>query len=549
MASLDPKQFPLQQNVCFITTTFPPSAHRSSPSLLLAIAAPEINPPCPSLLDPSKSAFLPRGPASASTHHQSPTTVALRSATTMFYRGTLQEGISTAVGQQKLSGQALTPPGHQDENDESQTWENEFLQDESLKDVIAKRAVALRLAAGSEEAGYLAQIFPLPQTPTVVIMKHGELKEYIAAGTTKEEFLRRVQNAFEIPHVPSQPSAAENALPYSSSPAADAAATQAGTSGPAGVPSATVAQSDNVRRVLQDRAAKAKQEAAERAAEKKAADDDELARKQKQQADKDAEAGKSAQKQAELVKKKKQQESDERKRILKRIQDDKEERRKRAQEQELRRMERRSQTNAQTQAQTQSQSQSRRSSSTRLGEHTSIQVRLFDGSTIRSRFKTASPVKHVRQWIDEARTDGSMPYALKQLLTPLPNRPIDDTEDEKSLGDVGLSPSSTLILVPIQTYAAAYGDPSQGIFSRLVGMIWGIFTWLFGSLNRGDGGGGDDDDDHESSSARSTTSAAAQSKDARVRGFQHPDDRRRDHQLYNGNSLNFEPRPDEDDER
>ncbi|KAG5983272.1 hypothetical protein E4U55_000350, partial [Claviceps digitariae] len=63
----------------------------------------------------------------------------------MFYQGTLQEGISTAVGQQKLvfcfvtknppfklkTGQALTARGHKDENDESQTWENEFLQDDS----------------------------------------------------------------------------------------------------------------------------------------------------------------------------------------------------------------------------------------------------------------------------------------------------------------------------------------------------------------------------------------------------------------------------------
>ncbi|KAG5915754.1 hypothetical protein E4U53_004421 [Claviceps sorghi] len=138
-----------------------------------------------------------------------------------------------------------------------------------------------------------------------------------------------------------------------------------------------------------------------------------------------------------------------------------------------------------------------------------------------------------------------MPYALKQLLTPLPNRPIDDTEDDKSLGDVGLSPSSTLILVPIQSYAAAYGDPSQGIFSRLVRLLLGMFTWLFGLL--GLGGSGDNGHGHESSPARSATSVAAQSRDGRVRGFQNPDDRRRDHQLYNGNSLNFEPRPDEDE--
>ncbi|KAG5970713.1 hypothetical protein E4U55_001483, partial [Claviceps digitariae] len=437
-----------------------------------------------------------------------------------------------------------------------------------LKDVIAKRAVALRLTAGSEEAGYLGQIFPLPQTPTIVIMKHGELKEYIAAGTTKDEFLRRVQSSFDIPHAPSQlassttatqPSTlsnAENTIPYSSSSSAAAAAdaspaaAQAGVSGLAGVPS-TIEQSDNVRRVLQERAAK--QEATKRAAEKKAAAD-ELARQQKQPADKDMEAEKRTQKQAELLKKKKQQESDERKRILKRIQDDKEERRKLAQERELQRLESRSRSDslspvAKT-SNAQFQSQSIRPSSTKLGEHTSIQVRLFDGSTIRSRFKTASPVKHVRQWVDEARTDGSMPYALKQLLTPLPNRSIDDTEEDRSLGDVGLSPSSTLILVPVRTHASAYSSKPQGIFSQLVSLLLGVFTWLFGLLGLGGSGSSSGDnlhgngDGNESSSAPLATSMSAQSKDGRrrVRGFESPDDQRQDHQLYNGNSVRKLPR-------
>ncbi|KAG6002485.1 hypothetical protein E4U21_003013 [Claviceps maximensis] len=469
----------------------------------------------------------------------------------MFYQGTLQEGISTAVGQQKLVFCFVT-----NENDESQTWENEFLQDDTLKDVIAKRAVALRLTAGSEEAGYLAQIFPLPQTPTIVIMKHGELKEYIAAGTTKEDFLRRVQNSFDIPHASShaaasttasQPSTSEHAH-SNSSPSASSATAQAGTPSLAGVPS-TIEQSDNVRRVLQDRAAK--QEAAKRAAEKKAAAD-ELARQQKQQTEKNKKAEESTQKQAELVKKKKKQESDERKRILKRIQDDKEERRKLAQERELQRLEGRSRSDSLSSTANisnfQPQSRSGRSPSTKLGEHTSIQVRLFDGSTIRSRFKTASPVKHVRQWVDEARTDGSMPYALKQLLTPLPNRPIDDTEEDKSLGEVGLFPSSTLILVPIHTYVSAYSGQPQGIFSRLVSVLLWVFTWLSGLLGVG-GSDSDNDNDKATSSARPASPMSPQSKEGRVRGFENPNDGRRDHQLYNGNSLNFEPRPDDDEKK
>ncbi|KAG6038544.1 hypothetical protein E4U41_004112 [Claviceps citrina] len=445
----------------------------------------------------------------------------------MFYDGTLQRGISTAVGQQKLVFCFVT-----NENDESETWEKEFLQDDTLRDVIAKRAIALRLTAGSEEAGYLSQIFPLPQTPTVVIMKHGELKEYIAAGTTKADFLCRVQNAFDVPHAPSpQPSASSTAVaqPPASASASDAAASPSSSGAAAARELELAAQ---------------RQRQAEKRNEAEAAD-------------------KSAQEQAELLKKKKtmQQQSDERRRILKRIQDDKEARRQQAQERELQRLESRTRSGAPSAlspvADSGTPPLAKTSSSTKTAEHTSIQVRLLDGSTIRSRFKTASPVRHLRQWVDAARTDGSTPYVLKQLLTPQPNRPIDDTEEDKSLGEVGLSPSSTLILVPIPAYASAYGDsPSRegGILSRLISLLLGAVTWLLGvlGLHGGDGNGGSSSSSRNESSSTPPAGAgavavSARSKDGRVQGFENPNDRRRDHQLYNGNSLNFEPRPDDED--
>ncbi|KAK2590749.1 hypothetical protein QQS21_011561 [Conoideocrella luteorostrata] len=446
----------------------------------------------------------------------------------MFYEGSLQEGISTAVGQQKLVFCFVS-----NDNDESRIWENEFLQDPSLIDVIAKQAIALRLIAGSGEAGYLAQIFPLPQTPTVVIMKHGELKEYIAAGTSKEDFLRRVQASFNIQLPPPPPSAAgqpPSPDTLSSSPPT------APTSTLTGVPS-SVEQSDNVRRVLEERAAK--QQAAKQAAEQKA--QEELA---KQKARMEADTGKSKQKQAELLRKKKQQESDERRRILKRIQDDKEERRKQAQEREQQKIE--TQSTSDSLSPTATASQSRGSSSTKYGDFTSIQVRLFDGSTIRSRFKTASVVRDIRKWVDENRTDGQSPYEMKQLLTPLPNRPIDETEDSKSLSEVGLSPSSTLILVPIRSYASAYSDSSQGFFSRFINFLLGFFTWLLGTVGFGGGANNNRQDEAPEQNASSTST---QAKNRRVQGFENPNDRRRDHQLYNGNSLNFEPRPDEDEKK
>ncbi|QUC19853.1 uncharacterized protein UV8b_04094 [Ustilaginoidea virens] len=455
----------------------------------------------------------------------------------MFYEGTLQEGISTAVGQQKLVFCFVT-----DDNAESETWEKEFLQDSSLKDVIAKQAVALRLTAGSEEAGYLAQIFPLPKTPTIVIMKHGELKEYIAAGVGKQDFFRRIQTSFNV-----SPPLAGPSLPEASSSSPPRAPSLAG------VPS-TVEQSENVRRVLEDRAAR--QQAAKKEADKEAekqAQQDAAQEKKKAAAAKD-EAGADApqqaellkkKQQAELLKKKKQQDSDERQRILRRIQADKEDRRHQAQEREQRKRHSQS-SNGQSSSAALTPSPST-SASSRSGEFTSVQVRLFDGSTIRSRFKTSSPVRHIRNWVDESRTDGRLPYAFKQLLTPLPNRPIDDTEEGKSLGDMCLSPSSTLVLVPIPRYASAYDEAVPGIRDRLVGFVLAIFAWLLGLVGLGEASRSNQLPPTAQQAAANSGSASNQAKKHRRQGLGNPSDPQRDPQLYNGNSLNFEPRPDEEE--
>lgn len=41
-----------------------------------------------------------------------------------------------------------------------------------LKSPLKNQAVALRLQAGSEEAGFLEALFPIPKKPTVVIIQY-----------------------------------------------------------------------------------------------------------------------------------------------------------------------------------------------------------------------------------------------------------------------------------------------------------------------------------------------------------------------------------------
>ncbi|CAH0039637.1 unnamed protein product [Clonostachys solani] len=440
----------------------------------------------------------------------------------MFYQGSLQEGISTAVDQQKLVICFVT-----DENDESQSWETDFLADQSVEDLLRNQAVALRLKAGSEEAGYLAQIFPLPKTPTVVIIKNGELKEYITPGVTKGDFIRRVQGAFNAaPPATSQPSTHQTA--------SSTTATREGSEPSSTSPSQAAQQSDNVRRVLASRAkAKAQQEEAERKLKEEKASANEAA----QQISETSDAAR-VRSQAELVKKKRRHDDEERQRILKRIEDDKAERRQHAAEREKRKLD----------IQKSEEAESKLPVKKTPSNKTSLQVRLFDGSTIRSRFDTSSNLKDVRKWVDETRNDGNLPYTFKQVLTPLPNRNIDSTEESKNLGELGLSPSSTLLLIPVTKFSSAYKDESGSIvsgniFSRFLRLILGFFTWLFSLFGLG-GDGRRDLPEGEGVGESEATTTGAQS---RVRGFQNPNDRRRDLPLYNGNSLNYESRPDEDE--
>ncbi len=94
-----------------------------------------------------------------------------------------------------------------------------------------------------------------------------------------------------------------------------------------------------------------------------------------------------------------------------------------------------------------------------------IQVRMFDGSNIRHKFPSDATLRiDVRAWIDKERLDGDIPYTFKQILTPLPNRTLSISDEEESLQSLGLTPSATLVMVPVQGYTAAYDH--QGLVSR-----------------------------------------------------------------------------------
>ncbi|KAI0436508.1 hypothetical protein F4803DRAFT_222413 [Xylaria telfairii] len=432
----------------------------------------------------------------------------------MFFTGSLQAGISAALQQSKQVVCFVT-----DDGSESQQWENEFLKDDSIRPGLESQSVILRLTAGSEEAGYLEALFPVPKKPTVVIIQNGQLKEYIAAGTSKEEFIRRISKSAPSGATPSQASA-------STTPAANPPQNHQ----PSTTTSTTTGEEEKRLTAEQKKKGKARAEA-----------EDEAKRRVDERcrgcAPTDAE-----QAHANEVKQRKHHANEERKRILKRIEDDKRARKEREA------AERRARTTSlladdDTTPEASSAAAAAAAEPTHLpkagqGEHCNLQVRLMDGSTLRSRFaRSATLGVDVRRWIDAARSDGDdAPYAFRVVLTPRPNKVVEPAEESKSLLSLGLAPSATLVLIPTR-YSVAYAGGRRGGGGGSSGGIIGIFSSLFGAVMASIGGffalffGGGTSSGHEH---------------IPMENLRAP--RRGDAQLYNGNSLNFEPRGEHDDD-
>jgi hypothetical protein len=201
-----------------------------------------------------------------------------------------------------------------------------------------------------------------------------------------------------------------------------------------------------------------------------------------------------------------------------------------------------------------------------------IQVRLFDGSSIKGRFKHDSTLATaVREWIKETSPAGGadIPFNFRQILTPHPSRTIEISEEGQTLSDVGLMPTATLVLVPVAGFTEAYSSGGGGgILGSAYGMVSGAFGLAgsalgyvtgFGSSSSSQGGegiymGGTADEQEASnvqgSRMANADSGTAQSGPSRIRVKTMAEQRAESEkgaEFYNGNSLGTEGRNDDDD--
>lgn len=181
-----------------------------------------------------------------------------------------------------------------------------------------------------------------------------------------------------------------------------------------------------------------------------------------------------------------------------------------------------------------------------------LQVRTFEGSTFHSTFpKSATISTEVRAWIDVTARE-STPYNLKIILAPQPNRTFEAAEEEKSLEDLDIIGSCTLVMVPVKGFVESYAPSRPGIvgsaFSGGYNLVSGSVGALLGGV-RSVLGFGQVTSEPSAPSAPEDSPSQAPAGHVRVRTLadQRMEAQKKDQQFYNGNQLNFQPRKDDED--
>jgi hypothetical protein len=308
-----------------------------------------------------------------------------------------------------------------------------------------------------------------PSSPKLTLSRDGELKEYLASGVSKEEFLRRIGVAFQsaVPETPARIAAASR----TSALAGDSSNPTATRQPPS--QTAPLTPAPNNSQSTSNKSGQSKEQKITSNGKGKGTEQPITSKLPPESIQKKAVETKYA-----LQRKKEQKDAkSERERILARVEADKAARRR---ESELR-----------TEARTRAAASNEATDTLSVGEpvkkplhaECAVQVRLFDGSSIRQRFSSSNSLRaDVRPWVD-SKQELESPYNFKLVLTPMPNRDISLSEEEQDLQSLGLTPSATLILVPVTEFTSAYeGGGSMALLYRGAsagyGLLAGGVSWI-----------------------------------------------------------------------
>lgn len=552
-----------------------------------------------------------------SEHALSQTRIILAMADSIFHSGDLQSGISLAIQQQKLVACFV----RLEDDETSNLWEEQWLVEGGMGDMIKEKAVLLRIEHGSQEAGFLSAFCSITAAPTLVVIHNGQILAQLEGTVSEEEFRERLLSAVGLGTEDGGDEAGENlggpgvAQPNTQGEVlgtqepAVPSQMQANTQTPTSRDQTSSEQPSNLQSMFPDRAQRLEAERQRRSEVEAAERRERTARRQQEEAaalsspitttnskgkqratsPTSTDRTKARSDWIRQQKKRNDEAKRERERILAQIEHDKATRKARDQARKESESEPLGTASTTTTTPQGPFSRAPRPSTRGIGSVCALQIRLFDGKSLKSRFSpTATLSDAVRTYINtqapsasstEVTSVAQVPYTFRQILAPEPSRSIEMSEEHQSLLELGLCPSATLVLVPVEGFTEAYASAGGGgVLSRalgassgLVGGVWGLASSVvgavagFGQVGAGNGGGGGggardsapylggtgDERDGSNVEGRDMAEGGGEAKQpagkVRVKTLadQRAEAKRRgEAEFYNGNSLDFES-PDE----
>ncbi|EPS36863.1 hypothetical protein H072_9584 [Dactylellina haptotyla CBS 200.50] len=491
----------------------------------------------------------------------------------IFFSGRIEEAIAATVQNQKPLACFVT-----DENDDSNTWEHDYLSNQSISNALKDSAITVRLLKDSTEANYLNAFCAITTYPTLLIIKNGgagvDGLTVITHPISKDDFISKIESTLITPAataslldgVNSNPTFPTTPTPTATStPPPAGAATRTPTTSEDEIPENTQfpADSATARRLAsiqqQHRERIARLKAQREAAEQEEAKKRELARRSDTKAMVEAaetQQSRTNRQYAEEQKKRKMEMDRERKRVLEQIKADREEMRIREMNRKAIAAEAAAVSSALDGATTSEKGKEREGGVPADGE-CNIAFRLLNGERISNKFPVGATVeKDLRPWLDQNRTDGNQPYKLVAQASSMSSKNIEGTS---ILSDLGLYPSAILILKPVSAsrVSTAFAPvirtngTQHNFFIAFLLSVWLMIKTFLGMHNpnasvqvgeKDKSQAGDSSESAgESGSSSSGNSAAKDVARKRIRTLHDGDEDKRS-AYYNGNTLDFEPK-------
>ncbi|KAL4885026.1 hypothetical protein BJY04DRAFT_158173 [Aspergillus karnatakaensis] len=436
----------------------------------------------------------------------------------MFFSGTLQEGIALALRESKAVI-CFVP----DDSETSSTWQDVYFRaDEQFIKLVEARSVLLRILKDSPEAGFLASVCPVSQYPTVVVIRNGTLREYIVPNISKDEFRDRLAAALDD----SKPESKAAAPLRADQPIPEPEATSSSVSEPIVTTPTSTAAAAQIQSNLEQSSQEAQQSGPSyKGKERMAEVTSEASQKTVPPAQKEQHKPHPITSTPQEKAPKKEIKGNAPIRV--------------------------------SRIGTSAEEPSLNWPRPPAGPPTQyrLQVRLFDGSSVRSTFSPSHTVhKEVRGWLD-SQLEEKGPYNLKLILTPLPNKTLTIAEEGQPLSELITGSTATFVMIPVRSYVQAYSESASlpvravsfvyNIVSSVVGTATGYLGSLLGFVqNRSVPSQTEPSQSNEPQiSNDSTRHRRPFGPNIRTLRDQEGD---QDRQFYNGNQLNFEPRRDDE---